>query len=994
MPRRLGKNPEIYNISAHHSFVDVLVSGMMARYGSDPLILSEILILLPNRRAVRSLRDAFLRFHDGKSVILPRIQPIGDVDEDMLVMAAGIDDLSLKPAIPTYVRQILLMDIINKWYKQRNETPPDCSQGLILAQALGQFLDHVQTEALTFKDLEKIVPDEFSIHWQETLNFLKILTEHWPTVLNSTGYMDAAERRNQLLFNLREKWLIDPPQHPVIAAGSTGSIKATSSLLEVVARLPNGMVLLPGLDIHIDDESWNALEDTHPQSTMKNLLQTLQADRSEVKDWLTNDFSDEKSPIKTELFREIMRPAETTNRWRDISFDIDDALKNIQQIITPGQREEAGIIALMMREMLNKPGKTAALITPDRQLARRVSGELSRWGIQIDDSAGTPLFNTTMGIYLRLVAAMVGEQMAPITLLSALKHPFMAGGMEVGEFRSLVRRLEKGFLRGPRPSPNLKGISDLIKNKKESHDEELIKWWENIVEIIKPFETAIRKNKCSFEELLYHHVHVAEQLAGNDRDTGANLLWKGDAGEAAANLIEELMLAAPYLSNMKADQYPALFDQFMAGVTVRLKYGQHPRLNIWGPLEARLQHADLMILSGLNEGSWPPDPAVDPWLSRPMRKEFGLPSLEQKIGLSAHDFVQTASAGNVVITRSEKPDGTPTIKSRWLSRLHAITGHYTNDVDAQKWINWFKLLDQPNEFHEIDPPSPKPPLASRPRKLSVTRIQAWMQDPYSLYARDILKLNPLNELDEDPGASDKGIIIHRALDEFLSLYKDELPLDAENQLIEIGRQAFGKVLDRPTVWSFWWPRFKQISHWFIENEENQRKTQKTMATEVKGQLVICQTSGGEFTLSAVADRIDQFLDGSYSIIDYKTGQPPTSRQVKAGFAPQLPLEAVIAAAGGFGGVDAGRVSELAYWKLTGGENVAERKIFNETMRPPSNMNITAVAEQAEEGLINLITTFDLVSTPYLSNPRPDQLGYGEYDHLARVKEWSVREDTE
>ena len=196
--------------------------------------------------------------------------------------------------------------------------------------------------------------------------------------------------------------------------------------------------------------------------------------------------------------------------------------------------------------------------------------------------------------------------------------------------------------------------------------------------------------------MLYHHVHVAEQLAGNDRDTGANLLWKGDAGEAAANLIEELMLAAPYLSNMKADQYPALFDQFMAGVTVRLKYGQHPRLNIWGPLEARLQHADLMILSGLNEGSWPPDPAVDPWLSRPMRKEFGLPSLEQKIGLSAHDFVQTASAGNVVITRSEKPDGTPTIKSRWLSRLHAITGHYTNDVDAQKWINWFKLLDQPN----------------------------------------------------------------------------------------------------------------------------------------------------------------------------------------------------------------------------------------------------------------------------------------------------------
>ena len=422
----------------------------------------------------------------------------------------------------------------------------------------------------------------------------------------------------------------------------------------------------------------------------------------------------------------------------------------------------------------------------------------------------------------------------------------------------------------------------------------------------------------------------------------------------------------------------------MASITVRPKYGLHPRLNILSPLEARLQQADLMILAGLNEGSWPPEPQPDPWMSRPMRQDFGLPSLEKKIGLSAHDFVQAASSAQVVMTRSEKVDGTPTVKSRWLSRMDAIAPEIAKVGDMAQWLDWYHALDRPAEKREISPPSPKPPVSSRPCQLSVTRIQKWMQDPYSIYARYILDLKTLDPIDADPGAADKGMIIHDALDDFMGKYPDHLPPNATEELIKIGARKFEEYLDRPTVRAFWWPRFIHVAEWFVDTEKARRTTSKTVATEIKAKQIF-DLPGGEFTLTAEADRIDQLSDGSYSIIDYKTGQSPTVRALYAGYAPQLPLEGMMAASGNFIGLGAAPVSDLSYWQLKGGEEVAKISSFNISSR--AKMDVDAVITSAYDGLVRLVTTFDLPDTPYLNNPRPDNLGYGEYDHLARTKEW-------
>jgi len=895
-----------------------------------------------------------------------------------------VDNINLPPAVPEYERQMLFMTILQKWYDANpQEEVPELAQLARLAQALGHLLDQVQTEQLTFEDLDELVPDDYAIHWQQTLDFLKILTENWPHILAATGFMDTAERRNHLLNGLTKYWQQSPPSHPVIAAGSTGSIPATSDLLTVIARMPEGMVVLPGVDLELDDESWDVLSPSHPQFTMKSLLEDIGVDRREIEDWVEQQQG--KSLSREKLFREVMRPAETTDHWRQLDLDMDQAVKGLSVIESPGPREEAGLIALMLREVLETPGKTAALVTPDRQLARRVAGELARWQVQIDDSAGTPLFNTPVGVFIRLTAQMMGEKLAPVSLFSVLKHPLMAGGQNIGDFRAFVRRLEKRLFRGPRPAPGSAAITVALKNSEAGQD--LQDHWQSFVTLISDFEQMMSKGQVSFEDMLTCHVRLLEALASTDEETGADILWKGDDGEAAAQMIEELLQSSPVLGQISPEQYPALLEVLMSSVTVRPRYGQHPRLFIWGPLEARLQHTDKMILAGLYEGVWPPEAPADPWMSRPMRAAFGLPSLEQKIGLSAQDFVQAANAPEAVLIRSAKMDGAPTVKSRWLSRLEALIGADWSLTDQQKWLDWYQQLDQPDQEIHITPPSPRPPVEARPRELSVTGIQTWMRDPYSLYAGKILNLKTLDPLDADPGAAEKGTMIHAALDDFMTKYPDAVPADAEEALIKLGEAAFGDALDRPGVWAFWWPRFCQIAEWFVDHERSRRaEGHETAATEISGHLDL-PLDAGNFRLTAKADRIDQLKEGAYSIIDYKTGRIPTPREIHAGYAPQLPLEALILQQEGFAQIKGAVAGELAYWKLQGGKEVADKKEYSPTGTRSQKMDVTEVVEKSLKGLRDLVSRFDQPETPYLNNPRPDVLGYGEYDHLARTKEW-------
>ncbi|MFC4348779.1 double-strand break repair protein AddB [Kordiimonas lipolytica] len=978
------RDPTIFTVDPAYPFVDALAAGLISRAGGDPTALADMTVLVPNRRAGRSLREAFLRQLGQKPTLLPAMRPIGDVDEDEITFLGaglGLDPSDLKPAIGGTRRQVLLMQQVMRWIALKGERLAP-AQGWRLAGELAKLMDSIDTEGLSFDGLKDLVPENLAHHWEDTLAFLKIVSEHWPAILEAEGAMNPAARRDAMLDIVAEAWAQRPPVGQVFAAGSTGSIPATAKLLSVVARMPNGAVILPGLDRDMPDRAWDAIDATHPQGVLKSLLLTMGANRHEVAHWPVPSLP--VGPNRGLLLRHALLPAKETDGWRGLGLaDADDPFAGLKKLVAPTRREEADAIAVMMREVLEEPSKTAALVTPDRALARMVRASLSRWGIEVDDSGGDRVLNTLPGRFMGLLASAASEQFSPVALLSLLQHPFVAVGLDRPAFLASLRRLDTFVLRGVRPAGGLHGLMArarvVAQDTKAGFNDDDIAVLECVIKALAPLEQGLAE-ELPLDALLRRHVGVAEALASTEAEAGEAILWKGEEGQALADALADLIQETTPVTGVMADGYAALFDELLAGVSVRPVWRQHPRLSIWGTLEARLQRADLMILGGLNEGTWPGEVKPEPWMNRPMRAEFGLPPLERRIGQSAHDFVQAASGGDVVLTRAEKVGGAPTVPSRWLFRIEALAGREV--PSAGPYLDWAAALDRSAVVTPCLPPRPTPPLDARPSKLSVTQVETWMRDPYGLYAQKVLGFRPLDPVDDRPNAATKGTLLHEALERFL-LEDGPTRGDAGlKRLMEVGRKVFEDVLTMPTVYAFWWPRFERIADWFVKNEAERAELYDVAAVESWAEAKL---PGADFTLIAKADRIDRRREGgALTIIDYKTGNIPTKRRMEAGFAPQLPLEGWLAERGAFEGVDGTEVEDLVFWELKGGEPVQKQH------RPIKD--VPDIISDAEQGLTGLVKEFSKPTTPYLSNPRPKEAGYGDYDHLARVKEWRNADD--
>ena len=983
----------VSTIPAGVPFVDALASGLLAEADGDALALADMLVLLPNRRACRSLRDAFWRAGQGRALALPAIQPIGDLDPDELLIDAE-SELELPPAIGALRRRLLLTRLLKPLGWRTDQAGR-------LADDLASLLDELQTERVPFDELEALVPAMFAEHWQKSLQILQIVGRHWPGVLAGERALDPAERRHRVLTALAERWVAAPPAQRIVAAGSTGSVPATRELLKVIASLPAGEVVLPGLDQALDDAGFEALTPEHPQFGMKDFLNALGLPRAAVETWeggeaLDRQF-DDKRHAREGLLRAVMQPL-GAGGWRDLPPIDPLATDGIFLSEHPDPAIEALSITLRLRAALLEEGRTAALITPDRALARRVVVELRRFGIAIDDSAGVPLDQTVAGSFLLLAARLVVEGVRPVSLLSLLKHPLMRANLETDEVRRRARLLERSCLRGPALIDGFRPIIGLIDDRRRRLGEDRLEereqfaglrdWLESLSAAASSFTALAAEAEVPFGALLEAHLGLVEALAAVDGS--AEALWAKEAGEAAALLFRELMEAQDPEDRIPPAAYPALLGQLMAARPVRPRRPGHPRLFIWGQLEARLQQADLTILAGLNEGVWPRREEPDAWLNPSMRGDLGLPPLERRVGQAAHDFVQAAAGGEVVLSRSEKDlDGNRTVPSRWLVRLKAfLEGRQVGEeleptagksiADDPSWQAWAIDLDLPGGVPSPEPqPTPRPPVHARPRKLSVSDIGLWMTNPYGLYARRILRLKRLDPLEADPGAGDRGTIIHKALERFIHAFPSELPVDALSELRACGQDAFKPFSQCPQVLALWWPRFLRVAEWTVGQEGAVRPGIREILAEVEGDLVI-EVPAGPFQLTARADRLELHADGSVVIVDYKTGQPPSKKDMELGIAPQLALEGAILQGGGFAGMGSERrpLADLQFWQLSGNEKGGKVEARS-----------TELVEEALKGLDALIRHYDQAGTAYPAAYRPPTARSGDYDHLARLGEW-------
>jgi ATP-dependent helicase/nuclease subunit B len=1004
---------------------EALIGGELPHPGGlppEPMQLADVTLLLPTRRATRALQQAFLKASRGAALLLPRVRPIFSASEDANALAtfdhlAG-DEGGLNPAIGEIERQLALTKLVLAWGKARAAAEDGAgrrrpaaaartaAQARMLARELGRLMDAMEIEDIAFAKLCALVPDAFAEHWQQTLAFLTIAAEHWPAHLRERGLVSAVEHDKSLIRAQIARLRLRPPAAPVIVAGVMSSIPIVTELLAAVADLPNGALVLPGLDQTLDAASWQRIvpeHPEHPQFGLKRMLDALGIAREQVA-CLPGAAENPQQRARAAFVSEVMRPAQTTERWRRFAAPENRreralASAGLTILNAPSAEDEAEAIALILRHAAETPGRTAALVSPDRALARRVAARLAGWGLQLEDSVGLSLAATPIGAFLDLTIAAAASKLQPVALMALLKHPLCRAGMAAEPMARGRRTLELAVFRAPYFGEGLADLGAALRRAAgDARGERPLardltrEDWRAAATLLAALRSAFRDldallasaEEVGVARLVAAHVAAVEALGNGP---GAEVaLWQGRAGEEAAKFLAALLDANAPAPQLPAADYPDFYRGLARELTIREAGPAHAALAIYGPYESRLLQPDIVILGALNEGVWPQAADAGPWLSRPMRQALGMPALEERIGDAAHIFTSLLGAERVYLTRAVKVDGVPTVPSRWLLRMEAVrNGADARAPDDPPWLAWAQARHaMAGPVRPLRAPVPRPPVVLRPRRLSVTSVETWIANPYAIFARRILSLRPLPGLGRRPDAALRGQIVHAALGRFARRFPERLPSDARAELIACAEAALRELSVAPRVAAFWAQRFARFAAWFAETEPGRRAGMAMSLAEIDGALELT-APGGAFTLTARADRID-VGEAGIVISDYKTGANIKDRVGRAleGLEPQLPLEAAIAAAGGFAGIG-GEIADLRLISTSGGEPPGAQCSFC-----AKRADLGGLAREARTGLARLIGAFDLETTPYAALRRPRfTYRFDDFAHLARVAEWSL-----
>lgn len=1013
-----GAGPRWFSIPAYRPFLEDLAAGVLDWLGTEaPETLSDAVILLPNRRAARAFTRALADLAGDRPVLLPQVRPLGDLEEDEPPFAPGELGLDLPPAIAPLARRFELARLATRLSK----TPLTPLGALDLADAVGGLLDSCHLEQVALGDPTRIrglVEGDLARHWALSADFLGDLVAAWPERLAELELVDPAWRRAELLRLLALRWAEAPPDQPVIAAGSTGTAPAAADVLAAVARAPRGCVVVPGLDLELPEAVWDQADWQHPQHALKRLLERGAVGRDAVRPWFMPASAQALRPrgeARQRVLNEALRPAEATGDWRAAIADlraraaadgraadpVAEGLQGLSVLTVRAEEEAAAAVALLMREALERPGMTCALVTPDLDLSRRVEARLLRWGVVPDSSTGQPLSRLPVGVLVDLAARFMARPTDPHTLLGLLKHPAVravqgpdgdaaAQALERlglrGPPQSSWDRLERRIVRTASSAPRGRTRDDLaaMQDQAQALVARLRALWDAA-------HAAFAGGQAAPDVAARALTALVEALAGTE-------VWAGHDGEAAAGLLSALIEGGAPLPSVDAEAFRELVAGLLGDVTVRTGGATHPRLRILGAIEARLARADRMILAGLEEGVWPAAAQTDPFLSRPMRERLGLPPPERRLGQTAQDFVQAACADEAILIHRERRAGQPAVKSRWLWRLEMLT-QGANAPDTPVALprpahvaDWTAALDAPppGPTAYAARPMPRPPVERRPRSLYVTRVERWIRDPYAIYARHVLGLEEMDRPGASAEAMARGNAVHKAIERLCGDFPDALPPDAAQRLEallleELAEHGFEEAaMARET------PLARNAARWLAAFETDRRGGGGVrLLIEQQGALTF-DAPAGPFTVKAYADRIELTGDGA-AVIDFKTGAAPSQKQVCAHFAPQLTLTAAILAGGGFpetGGPVQAR--ELTYVRVIGRAEAGE---VTDVSRPSRTNALTAaeLAEAALDGLRRRVAQFDNPDTPYASWTAPQFMGQrgGGFDHLARVWEWHV-----
>ncbi|MGR3761286.1 double-strand break repair protein AddB [Roseobacteraceae bacterium NS-SX3] len=959
------QTPRLFAVPCGVDFPRALADGLAARSaGQPPEAMARVELIVNTARMARRIRSLF---DAGPTRLLPRTRLLSDLTERATLRG-------LPPALPPLRRRLELSQLIAKLLDAQPDLAARASL-YDLSDSLAALIDEMQGEGVSTDAIRNLDVSDMSGHWARAQAFIGIADEF---TAGHEGAMDVQARQRQVVLDLIEEWQDAPPQHPVILAGSTGSRGTTLMLMEAIARLPQGAVVLPGFDFDQPAHVWAGLEDPlisedHPQYRFYKLMRDLGMGPGDVKPWVGTP---PVSPARNRLVSLALRPAPVTDAWMSEGpklQGIGEATESVTLVEAASPRAEALAIALRLRQAA-EDGQTAALITPDRMLTRRVSAALDRWDILPDDSAGMPLQLSPPGRFLRHVAELFCRPLACDHLLTLLKHPLAHDGEARGEHLRHTRELELSLRRNGPPFPDAAAFAAFAAGR------EVLPGWTDWLTAC--FAGQPVTGTLPLPAWVTRLRDLAERIAAGSQTLGAGTLWDKKAGQEALKVMQSLEAEAPYGGEMSARDFADLLGALLSQGEVRDRDAPYGSIMIWGTLEARVQGADLVILGGLNEGSWPEAASPDPWLNRQLRNRAGLLLPERRIGLSAHDFQQAIAAPEVWLTRAIRSDEADTVPSRWLNRLTNLLAGLPDQGGrealaamrgrGQTWLDWAQTLEAPAPAAPAPRPSPRPPVAARPRRLTVTEIPRLIRDPYAIYAKHVLRLKPLDALVQEPDALLRGIVVHEVFEHFIKETQEDPALLTPEALVDKSRALLAKHVPWPVARLLWLTRIRRIAADFVQAEQTRQDRAKPVAFEALGEARLDPL---DFIIACRADRIDMDDRGFLHLYDYKTGAPPSEAQQKK-FEKQLLIEAAMAEEGAFKEAGAAEVARALFIGLGSQMKEVAAPLLDE---PPAKV---------WDELRTLIGAYFEPAQGYTSRRMVfrDDIA-GDYDHLARYGEW-------
>lgn len=991
MAERAG--PHVYSIAAHRGFADALVAGLIPRYAQGDLGLARLTLLLPSRRAERIVTEAFVRL-SGSGLLLPRMAVVGDLDLDE-TLGPLLDPLGAGSAVPPAA------DPVRRWLRlaellraELGDAAPKAPGLLRLAFDTARTMDRLAIEGIELGDLlqERVagIVGDLAHHWQESTRSFARVQALWLAELAARGEVDPPVRRNLLFDHATRRWREQAPAYPVVAAGITSASPALARLLRTIADLPNGAVILPDLDLALDQETWDSLgcagvpaepggppfgeRDvlTHPQYHLKLLLGRMGIARAEVDPWHRAGLAAAPAE-RSRAISNLFLPPVGSARWVDLKPE-QRRLAGVRLMESAHPGEEAQAIAILIREALELPERRVALVTPDRGLAGRVVAHLRRWNIVADDTAGQPLPQTTAGRVLLMLAELAASEAAPVPLIALLVHPLVGAGEGRAAWLENARALDLE-LRGPRPAPGLEPVAAAVARLAErGRGSDIAAWWQGVAAMLAP--VLALPEDAGLAEALEVLAAAGEALCGTR-------LWGEADGRALASWVEELRDAAAAIgTRLNRADLPQVLRDAMDRVPVRPPWGGHPRIAIYGLLEARMSRADLVICAGLTEGSWPASPSPEPLLPPAVLRALGVPSGEFRIGLAAHDLAGALGAPDVVLSWAQRDEGGPVIPSRFVLRVEAMLGDLAEAHRERRAVELAQLIDHAQLQPPYPRPEPKPTAAQRDVALAVTAVDRLRGDPYQFYAQAILRLRKLDGLDADPSAAWQGTVVHKVMERWHKAG------GRAGELLALGSEELAAMQAHAVTRSLWWPRLQRGLEWIDAQITRDRgEGREVLASEIKGSFTLAGV-----TIKGRADRIDRRADGRLIVVDYKTGAPPKGKQVQEGFALQLGTLALMAARHGFAGI-AGEPDGFEYWSF--GKSDESETGFGYCTEPVAEGRRAGLPREAflsktEEFLLDAINRWIKGDEAFTARLNPDLAGYNDYDQLMRLDEWQAR----